>query len=60
VRELALRGKYTKQAKRWIIKIGSALLTKDGRGLDYVAKSHSFANKELKLFWYHQVQLLKV
>ena len=32
-----MRGKYTKQAKRWIIKIGSALLTKDGRGLDYVA-----------------------
>jgi len=32
-----LREKYTKQAKRWIIKIGSALLTKDGKGLDYVA-----------------------
>ncbi len=32
-----MRDKYTKQAKRWIIKIGSALLTKDGRGLDYAA-----------------------
>ena len=31
------RDKYTKQAKRWVIKIGSALLTKDGKGLDYVA-----------------------
>jgi len=32
-----MRDKYTKQAKRWVIKIGSALLTKDGRGLDYQA-----------------------
>lgn len=32
-----MREKYTKQAKRWIIKIGSALLTKDGKGLDYAA-----------------------
>ncbi len=32
-----MRDKYTKQAKRWIIKIGSALLTKDGKGLDYSA-----------------------
>jgi len=31
------RDKYTKQAKRWVIKIGSALLTKDGKGLDYSA-----------------------
>ena len=31
------REKYTKQAKRWVIKIGSALLTKDGKGLDYSA-----------------------
>lgn len=31
------RDKYTKQAKRWVIKIGSALLTKDGKGLDYAA-----------------------
>ncbi len=31
------RIKYTKQAKRWVIKIGSALLTKDGKGLDYEA-----------------------
>lgn len=31
------RNKYTKQAKRWVIKIGSALLTKDGKGLDYAA-----------------------
>ena len=27
----------TQQAKRWVIKIGSALLTKDGTGLDYAA-----------------------
>lgn len=32
-----MRIKYTKQAKRWVIKIGSALLTKDGKGLDYGA-----------------------
>lgn len=31
------RSAYTKQAKRWVIKIGSALLTKDGKGLDYAA-----------------------
>lgn len=31
------REKYTKSAKRWVIKIGSALLTKDGKGLDYEA-----------------------
>ena len=31
------RTKYTQQAKRWVIKIGSALLTKDGKGLDYAA-----------------------
>ena len=31
------RDKYTKQSKRWVIKIGSALLTKDGKGLDYPA-----------------------
>jgi glutamate 5-kinase len=31
------RAQYTKEAKRWIIKIGSALLTKDGKGLDYAA-----------------------
>jgi len=31
------RAQYTKEAKRWVIKIGSALLTKDGRGLDYAA-----------------------
>lgn len=31
------RIKYTQQAKRWVIKIGSALLTKDGKGLDYKA-----------------------
>jgi len=31
------RNVYTKQAKRWVIKIGSALLTKDGKGLDYEA-----------------------
>lgn len=32
-----MRVKYTKQAKHWVIKIGSALLTKDGKGLDYAA-----------------------
>ena len=31
------RAQYTIDAKRWIIKIGSALLTKDGKGLDYAA-----------------------
>ena len=31
------RTAYTQQAKRWVIKIGSALLTKDGKGLDYSA-----------------------
>ena len=31
------RTKYTQQAKRWVIKIGSALLTKEGKGLDYAA-----------------------
>ncbi|MCF6190723.1 MAG: glutamate 5-kinase [Cocleimonas sp.] len=31
------RAHYTKKAKRWVIKIGSALLTKDGKGLDYAA-----------------------
>ncbi len=31
------RQKYTKKAQRWVIKIGSALLTKDGKGLDYDA-----------------------
>ena len=31
------RIKYTQKAKRWVIKIGSALLTKDGKGLDYDA-----------------------
>lgn len=31
------REKYTHKAQRLVIKIGSALLTKDGRGLDYAA-----------------------
>ena len=31
------RTEYTQKAKRWVIKIGSALLTKDGKGLDYAA-----------------------
>jgi len=31
------RTAYTQQTKRWVIKIGSALLTKDGKGLDYEA-----------------------
>ena len=36
-RRLVSRSQYTKEAKRWVIKIGSALLTKDGKGLDYAA-----------------------
>lgn len=28
------------RAKRWVVKIGSALLTNDGQGLDYAAISH--------------------
>lgn len=31
------RIKYTQQSQRWIVKIGSALLTRDGEGLDYAA-----------------------
>jgi len=31
------RIKYTKKSQRWIVKIGSALLTQDGKGLDYSA-----------------------
>ncbi len=31
------RIKYTQKTRRWVIKIGSALLTKDGKGLDYTA-----------------------
>lgn len=31
------RIKYTQQSQRWIVKIGSALLTRDGEGLDYTA-----------------------
>ncbi len=31
------RHKYSKKAQRWVVKIGSALLTKDGKGLDYAA-----------------------
>jgi len=31
------RTKYTQQSQRWIVKIGSALLTQDGKGLDYDA-----------------------
>ena len=33
------RTAYTQKTKRWVIKIGSALLTKDGAGLDYSAMS---------------------
>lgn len=44
-----MRDKYTKQAKRWIIKIGSALLTKDGQGLDYAAIKD----------WTHQIAELR-
>ncbi len=31
------RVKYTQRSQRWIVKIGSALLTQDGKGLDYSA-----------------------
>ena len=31
------RKKYIQESQRWIIKIGSALLTQDGKGLDYAA-----------------------
>lgn len=31
------RTQYLEKSKRWIIKIGSALLTQDGKGLDYAA-----------------------
>jgi glutamate 5-kinase len=31
------RAKYTQQSQRWIVKIGSALLTQDGKGLDYAS-----------------------
>jgi len=31
------RVKYTQQSQRWIVKIGSALLTQDGKGLDYAS-----------------------
>ena len=34
------RSTYSKKAKRWVIKIGSALLTKDGKGLDYAAMAN--------------------
>ncbi|MDO3387033.1 glutamate 5-kinase [Gilvimarinus sp. SDUM040013] len=37
------------QAKRWVVKIGSALLTDDGKGLDYAAISH----------WVSQIAALK-
>lgn len=43
------RNKYSKQAKRWVIKIGSALLTKDGKGLDYDAIED----------WTHQIAKLR-
>ena len=33
------RTQYIQKSKRWIIKIGSALLTQDGKGLDYNAIS---------------------
>lgn len=31
------RVKYAQQSQRWIVKIGSALLTQDGKGLDYAS-----------------------
>lgn len=32
-----MRDKIISKAKRWVVKIGSALLTQDGKGLDYQA-----------------------
>ena len=32
-----MRDKLISKAKRWVVKIGSALLTQDGKGLDYQA-----------------------
>ena len=32
-----MREKLISDAKRWVVKIGSALLTQDGKGLDYPA-----------------------
>lgn len=34
------RLKYIQKSRRWIVKIGSALLTQDGKGLDYTAISN--------------------
>ena len=34
------REKYIQKSQRWIVKIGSALLTQDGKGLDYEAISN--------------------
>ena len=34
------RLKYIQESKRWVVKIGSALLTQDGKGLDYAAISN--------------------
>ena len=31
------RVKYAQQSQRWIVKTGSALLTQDGKGLDYAS-----------------------
>jgi len=33
------RKQYVEKSKRWVVKIGSALLTQDGKGLDYQAIS---------------------
>ena len=43
------RSKHIQKSKRWIIKIGSALLTQDGKGLDYTAISD----------WAQQIAILR-
>ena len=43
-----MRDKLVAKAKRWVVKIGSALLTQDGKGLDYPA-IHDWAEQIVKL-----------
>ena len=52
------RSTYTQQAKRWVIKIGSALLTKDGRGLDYVAMADW--TKQIASLRQHNIEVILV
>lgn len=43
-----MRNKLVANAKRWVVKIGSALLTQDGKGLDYSA-IHGWAEQIVTL-----------